>query len=138
MEQPGTPVSHKRRAKFVIGAGVVLLTLIGLVVWAMNRPGSTSFYRTTSEIQALGESVSATSDYRVNGKVVPGSIDREGLTTTFELTDGATEITVVTEAEIPDTFRDESDVVAKGYYSSGTFTASEILAKCPSKFKAKA
>ena len=138
MDQPGNPVSHKRRAKFIIGAGVVLLTLVGLVSWAMNRPGSTSFYRTTTEIQALGETVSATSDYRVNGKVVPGSIDRDGLTTTFELTDGATEITVVTDAEVPDTLRDESEVVAKGYYSGGTFTASEILAKCPSKFKAKA
>jgi cytochrome c-type biogenesis protein CcmE len=32
----------------------------------------------------------------------------------------------------------EVDVVARGSYDGRIFTASQVLAKCPSKFKAKA
>ena len=79
-----------------------------------------------------------TQDYRVNGTVVPGSIERDGLTTTFLVTDGSSEIEVRTTAPLPDTFRSRSEVVAKGSYDGDAFAAQEVLAKCPSKFKAKA
>jgi cytochrome c-type biogenesis protein CcmE len=102
----------------------------------MNRPGSTAFYMTPSELQALGPT-DLTHDYRMNGKVVPGSIVRDGLDTRFLVSDGNTEITVHTSAPLPDTFKNRSEVVAKGHFDGRTFDAQEVLAKCPSKFKAK-
>lgn len=137
MEPSSTLGSPKRRTKFVVGALVVLTTLIGLVVWATTRPGATAFYLTPTELQALGPT-EAVHDYRVNGTVVPGSIERDGLATTFLVTDGDTQIEVHTRAPLPDTFRSRSEVVAKGSFDGDAFSAQEVLAKCPSKFKAKA
>ncbi len=113
------------------------ITLFGLVGWAMSRPGSTSFYLEVSELEA-GDPLPTAQEYRVNGRVVPGSVDQQGLRTSFALTDGSAHVTVITNEPLPDTFRDRSDVVARGRYDGRTFAASEVLAKCPSKFKAKA
>ncbi|HYI43999.1 MAG TPA: cytochrome c maturation protein CcmE [Actinomycetota bacterium] len=136
MDSSSTLTSPKRRAKFAIGGLIVLLAVGSLVGWAMSRPGSTAFYMTPTELQALG-ATDQTHDYRMNGKVVPGSIERDGLNTRFLVSDGDTEITVHTDAPLPDTFRNRSEVVAKGHYDGSTFAAQEVLAKCPSKFKAK-
>jgi cytochrome c-type biogenesis protein CcmE len=135
---------NKRRAKFLVGGVVVLLGLAGLVVWAMARPGSTSFFYTTTEVAALGPTQTR-EEYRVNGKVLPDSVDRHGLTTSFEISDGDTPLSVTTDEPLPDAFwtamandSSEVDVVARGTYDGSEFTASQVLAKCPSKFKAKA
>lgn len=128
--------SPKRRAKFLLGGAAIVIALAGLIIWATARPGATSFYMTTSELIAADGPV-AGSDYRVNGTVVPGSIETAGLATTFTITDGTNEVVVHTDRSLPDTFRDRSEVVARGTYDGRVFTATEVLAKCPSKFKAK-
>ncbi len=115
METVPSPTSGKRRAKFIAGGVLIALTLVGLTVWAMARPGSTAYYKTTTEVYALGAS-GPTEDIRVNGTVVPGSIEHDGLITTFALTDGTTEVTVETDQPLPDTFKEESDVVARGRF----------------------
>ncbi len=143
MESP-TAGSPKRRAKFAIGGGIIFLSLVGLVVWAMTRPNATSFYYTTSELH--GAAVAAgTEEYRVNGNVIPESVVRDGLTTTFDITDGKTAVTVFTDETLPDAFwtamdagSSEVEVVAQGRYDGSRFSASQVLAKCPSKFKAQA
>ncbi len=137
MDQSSTPESSKRRAKFLYGGTFVVVAVVALVFWATNRPGATAFYLTPTEIQALG-TTSADSTYRLNGTVVPGSIQRDGLETTFRVTDGTTEVTVTTDRPLPDAFMDRSEVVARGAFDGETFVADQVLAKCPSKFKAKA
>lgn len=135
---PQRPVrSSKRRAKTAIGAATLMAVVVGLVVWATTRPGATSFYMTTSELVAAGPA-ETTKDFRVNGSVLPGSIETTGLVTSFTITDGRTELSVTTDRPLPDTFRERSDVVARGRMEGTTFVADEVLAKCPSKFKARA
>jgi cytochrome c-type biogenesis protein CcmE len=135
MEQPlETATSPKRRAKFVVGGALLAVAVPTLIVWALGRPGAASFYVTVSEAKARGVS---SQDYRVNGTVVPGSIERDGLVTTFRVTDDEAEMAVTTDRPLPDTFKDESEVVVKGDLEGSTFVATEVLAKCPSKFKAK-
>src|SRR5688500_14365356 len=115
MEPSSTIHSPKRRAKFLAG-GLIVVTAVGaLLAWAMTRPGSTAFYLTPSEVHALG-TTDLGRDYRVNGTVVPGSIQRDGLETTFAVTDGKADVTVLTNAPLPDTFRARSEVVAKGRF----------------------
>lgn len=143
--QPG-PQSpdRKRRAKFLIGGGAIFLCLITLVAWAMARPNSTSFFYTPTEVIDLAGAPGA-EEYRVNGKVLPDSVEREGLRTTFAISDGTTDLDLTTEQALPDAFwtamandSSEVEVVARGRLEGSTFVASEVLAKCPSKFKAKA
>ena len=143
MQSP-TVASPKRRAKFAIGGGIIFLALAGLVVWAMTRPNATSFYYTTSELQSVPVAAGG-EQYRVNGNVVPESVVRDGLRTTFDITDGTTPVTVVTSETLPDAFwtamdagSSEVEVVAEGTFDGSRFTASRVLAKCPSKFKARA
>jgi cytochrome c-type biogenesis protein CcmE len=135
MEASPQRPSAKRRAKFVVGSAVVVFALMGLVGWAMSRPQATSFYATVSEIKARG-AIQAGHDYRVNGRVVPGSIDRAGLSTTFVIAEGGERLTVATDAPLPDAFKNGSEVVARGRFQGRRFEAAEVLAKCPSKFKA--
>lgn len=137
MDQVTQAAPEKRRAKFMIGAGVVAVALIGLIAWAMAREGSTAFYLTPSELQAQGPTANS---YRVNGDVVKDSVERDGLTTAFVVTDGQTDMRIVTDSPLPDAFysKDRVEVVALGTYDGRLFTATEVLAKCPSKFKAKA
>ncbi len=137
MDQSSTPEPSKRRAKFLYGGAFVVVAVVALVFWATTRPGATAFYLTPTEIQALG-TTSVEDTYRLNGTVVPGSIARDGLETTFRVTDGTTEVTVTTDRPLPDAFRDRSEVVARGAFDGETFVADQVLAKCPSKFKAKA
>lgn len=135
--QGGTP--NRRRTKFVVGGSVIMVAILGLIGWAMARPGATNFYLTTSEILAQGSTPGA-EEVKVNGKVVPGSVSQEGVTTDFAVTDGNSEVPVTTDATLPDAFytdRGEIEVIAQGRYDGEVFSASNVFAKCPSKFKAK-
>ncbi len=127
--------SPKRRAKFLIGGAIVLSALIGLMGWAMGRPEATALYLHVRELQAMG-ATPAGKEYRVNGRVVAGSIERRGLQTRFDMGDGGQRLTVSTDEPLPDAFRNGSEVVARGTFDGELFSASQVLAKCPSKFKA--
>jgi cytochrome c-type biogenesis protein CcmE len=141
--ESATVGARKRRTKFAVGGLVVVVAIAGLVVWAMTRPGSTSFYMTVSEV-AAGPPAATAEDFRVTGNVVPGTLVEDGVETTFDITDGELDLTVVTDEALPDAFytgyeNDASaiEVVAQGRLGSdgSTFAASKVLAKCPSKFK---
>jgi cytochrome c-type biogenesis protein CcmE len=141
MQSPSNSSSSKRRAKFVLGGAAVAAAVLGLVAWAMARPGSTAFYRTVTEVSragADGEQV------RVFGNVVPDSLERSGVQTRFSITDEGARLQVETSEALPDAFdtayrNDPSsvEIVAQGRYDGETFAATQVLAKCPSKFKAK-
>jgi cytochrome c-type biogenesis protein CcmE len=135
MEPRDISTAPTRAAKFVIGTAVIVASVVGLVGWAMSRPGSTDFYLSVGQVQALGATPPGR-DYRINGKVVPGSIRRRGLETVFVIRDGDQEMTVRTDEPLPDAFKSNSEVVARGRYDGRRFAATQVLAKCPSKFKA--
>ena len=135
-----SPVPDKRRAKFLVGGAVIALAIIGLIVFAMTRPGSTSFYMTPTELQAAGASEPG-GDIKVNGDLVQKSVEEEGVNTTFDITDGDSFVTVTTDTTLPDAFYSDSDkieIIAQGRYDGNSFTATQVFAKCPSKFKARA
>ena len=129
--------ARQRRAKVLIGAGVIAVAVLGLVTWAMGRPGSTAYYVSASELPERAASSDAGA-IRLTGRVLPGSIEKDGLRTSFVVTDGQADVRVTTAQPLPDAFRERSEVVATGTYGEGRFSASQVLAKCPSKFKAKA
>jgi cytochrome c-type biogenesis protein CcmE len=135
MDRSTASSSSKRRAKFAIGAGIIVFALIGLIGWALARPGSTSYYLTPTELK--GAQPSATKTYRVSGDVITGSIRHRGLATTFLIGDGHNQIAVSTDQPLPSAFKIRAQVVADGTFDGATLSATQVLAKCPSKFKPK-
>lgn len=137
MQETQTPtLAPARRAKFWIGGAIIVAVLAGLILWAMTQPGAASNYISPSDLTA-GTATTGTDPLRLAGTVVPGSIEHEGLTTTFSVADETNEVRVTTDSPLPDAFKDSSEVVATGIYDGTRFIAGNVLAKCPSKFKAK-
>jgi cytochrome c-type biogenesis protein CcmE len=83
--------------------------------------------------------------YKVTGKVVAGSIRREGgaegETVRFRVRDrdGQVSIPVVYRGVVPDPFRDNREILVTGQMRDGTFVGERdsLVTKCPSKFKSK-
>jgi len=99
---------------------------------------SKSYYVTIKELQTLDGRYSKR--LRVAGNVVPGSIRREGSHVQFELKENDLVLPVSyrgMEAP-PDTFKDDSQALAEGKYGrDGVFEASQLQAKCASKYAPK-
>jgi len=126
------------------------LLIAGLVGWlGASRSGEAAF----TYFQTLGEfRVSGTvgEPVRVHGFVAVGTIQRDvaGKRVTFAVQEqaphaggsaaGALQVEYAS-LETPDLFKDGAEVVVEGKLApSGTFHATNLLAKCPSKFEAKA
>lgn len=140
MQTSVPPESARRRVRLAVGGGVVVLALAGLVGFALTRPGATHYYVKVSEL-ADAEASAPAEEVRVSGYLVRGSERAEGLTTTFDITDGRRRLTVTTDEQLPDAFYSRTgriEIIAQGSYDGDVFTASRVFAKCPSKFKAKA
>jgi cytochrome c-type biogenesis protein CcmE len=77
---------------------------------------------------------------QMHGFVVPGTImrklDREHqqIEYKFQAVNCGATVDVRYAGTVPDTFKDRAEVVLKGKLESGQFKASEISAKCPSKY----
>lgn len=110
------------------------------MLFSVGLKGSLVYYLTVSEYLAPGRASDLGDNYRINGNVVDGSIARTPgrLGARFLMTDGQKQLPVVYAKETPDTFVDGSEVVVEGSMGpDGTFIATTLLAKCPSKYEAQ-
>lgn len=124
-----------KRKKFLIG-GVILICALGYLLY-MGFGSTTAYYSTVSELLDAGDSIYG-QDIRVNGTVVPGSIDSDdiNLNHEFTITDEAGDLLVIYHGVVPDAFEDGVEVVVQGkLQSDGIFYATTVLAKCPSKYE---
>ena len=121
-----------------IAISVAILLAAFAILVSLSFRGSMVYYLTVSEF--LSHPPSGLDDhFRVNGRVVPGSISKESgvLGAGFEMTDGQGVLKVVFRKELPDTFVDEAEVVVEGKMNQGVFEAHTLLAKCPSKYESQ-
>lgn len=122
------------RARFGIAAAIVVASIAGLITWSLSA--STAYYKTPAELSQ--GPIDPNERVRVAGKVVDGSIGRSAGITRFAVSDGKADLRVSTEDVLPDTFGTGVEVVAEGAMTkTGVFSASSVLTKCPSKFKAR-
>lgn len=126
-----------RAIKILVGA-VVIGVAVGALVWVGVGRGSVYYY-TVSELVTKGPTQQA----RVSGELVGGSVEGLGTTTLkFVLHDrdrSDQTISVVYNGAIPDSFKDQADseVVAEGdLVAGGSFIATVLIPKCPSKYEA--
>lgn len=127
--------------------GIASAVIIGTIVWLAytGYASSKSYYVKVPELLSMGSRV-YTRNLRVDGFVVPGSIQRDGPHVDFRLNQfeshmpnaasGHTiEVSYKGAEPPPDTFKDDSEAVAGGTYGrDGVFHASTLQAKCASKY----
>jgi cytochrome c-type biogenesis protein CcmE len=125
--------------------GALVAALLGWYGISQVSEGGFVYYQTLGEFRASGEPGRAS---RVHGFVVPGSIERDvaAKQVSFRVqetaphaggsADGALAV-IYAGLEVPDMFKDGAEVVVEGRLASGagTFHATNVLAKCPSKFE---
>lgn len=126
-----------RTIKIVAGA-VVVAVAVGALLW-VGVGRSSVYYLTVSELLAKGPA----QQVRVSGELVGGSVEGLGTTTLkFVLHDrdqSDQTVPVVYSGAIPDSFKDQADseVVAEGdFVEDGSFVATVLVQKCPSKYEA--
>lgn len=125
--------------KLAIGGAIVALAL-GLL--AFNAFQSAAVYYLTVGELLERDQATLPKTVRVAGKLVPGSFQQEGGSTTsrFQLTDGVHQLLAQYSGVLPDLFfNGNSEVVLEGRQATGgVFEAQQVLVKCPSKYEAKA
>ncbi len=95
-----------------------------------------SYYVTINELQGMGQKA-YTRHLRVAGNVAPGSIAKHGVGANFVLVENDRKLPVSYDGTepTPDTFKDNSQALAIGMYGrDGVFHATELQAKCASKY----
>jgi cytochrome c-type biogenesis protein CcmE len=132
----------KAGTKFLIGALVIVAGVAGLIVSGVKETGV--YFLTPTGLVAKTQADPTFHDVglKVGAKVVPGSVVRDpgGRTIDFRISDGANEFPVTYTGLVPDTFTDASniEVIVEGKYGrDGVFHATEVLAKCGSRYEAE-
>ncbi|HEY8120490.1 MAG TPA: cytochrome c maturation protein CcmE [Myxococcota bacterium] len=126
------------------------LLVAGLVGWlgaSQSSESAFTYFQTLGEFQASG---TVGEPARVHGFVALGTIERDvaARRVTFAVQEAAPHAGGTPQGalrveyaslETPDLFKDGAEVVVEGKLTAaGTFHATNLLAKCPSKFEAKA
>ncbi len=124
--------------KFVIAISLLIGGLA--ILFGVGLKGSLVYYLTVSEFLDGQASRDLGDNFRINGNVVTGSIEKKpsGLGVRFLMSDESGELPVIYAKETPDTFVDGSEVVVEGSLGAdGVFVAHTLLAKCPSKYESE-
>jgi len=127
--------------KFLIGATIIVTSVVLLITEGVKQTGM--YFLTPTELAAKTEADPTFYDLglKVSAKVVRGSIVRTPAEqrVDFRISDGGHEFPVTYVGLVPDTFTDanEIEVIVEGKYGrDGIFRATEVLAKCGSRYEA--
>jgi cytochrome c-type biogenesis protein CcmE len=124
---------RKRTIRLVVALSVAVLLAVALIY--------TSFSAST-EAKEPSELVHAApgSTYELTGRVVKGSVDRQGEGIRFRVADrdgGGESLPVTYDGVVPDPFRGGREIVLSGAVAGGGLFVGErdtLVTKCPSKF----
>jgi cytochrome c-type biogenesis protein CcmE len=127
--------------------GIAAAVIVGTIGWlAFTGYGANkSYFVKIPELMAMGN-VAYKRHLRVDGFVQPGSIEQDGTHATFVLNEFESHSPKAATGRLlkvaydgseppPDTFKDDAEAVAEGTYGhDGVFHATELQAKCASKY----
>lgn len=134
---------NSNSVKIGIAVGIILAT-IGWLAFTGYGAGK-SYYVTVAELGKMGDKAYK-SNLRVEGFVLPGSIQQDGPHVTFVLNEFEShspkaaegrKLTVIYKGSEPppDTFKDDAQALAMGTIGhDGVFHATALQAKCASKY----
>ncbi len=127
--------------KFLLGAGLIVASVGYLITEGVRQTGV--YFLTPTELAAKTTADPSFYDVglKMGAKVVPGSIRRDDSNrqVDFQVSDGIQSYPVTYRGLVPDTFTDANDieVIVEGRLGrDGVFHATEVLAKCGSRYEA--
>jgi len=116
----------KRRLYILLLCAIGLGSATALTLTAFQD--NLVFFRSPSDIAR--EAPPPGRAFRLGGLVEAGSVEREGASVRFRVTDGASTIAVSYNGVLPDLFREGQGVVTQGTMRpDGSFVAREVLAR---------
>ena len=116
--------------------GLVLATAFGVLMYS-SLGESLQYYKYVDEVMAEPAAWHG-KNLQVHGIVVPDSIAKKDNTLEwrFQLQRNGKVLTAYYNGIVPDTFKADSEVVLTGTMDAKGFHATEMTAKCPSKYDA--
>jgi cytochrome c-type biogenesis protein CcmE len=126
-------MSHK--AAKIGATTLVLATVFGVLLYT-TLGESMQYYKYVDEVVGSQQEWTG-KKLQVHGFVVPGSIGkkRDRLEYRFQIQRNGKTLDAYYSGIVPDTFKDESEVVLTGELTANGFVANEMTAKCPSKYE---
>lgn len=124
-----------KKVKIAVSFTIVAVLLVWLTLSGFND--NMQYYVSIEQAKSLTPETQS-KGLRVKGYLVPGSLVRSpnSLDVQFVIEENGHEMTVHYDKELPDTFKDGSEVLVEGkYISEGYFDARVLMAKCPSKYE---
>ncbi len=130
--------------KIVLGIASLLVVGGALAIVLVSTASSAmEYYKHVDEV-APAQAKWQGKPLEMHGFVEPGSIkkrlDREHQRMEYKFSElnCGQRIDVYYAGTVPDTFKDGAEVVVKGRLEADGFHATEVMAKCPSKYQMKA
>ena len=125
-------MSHK--AAKIGATSIVLLVAFGILLYA-TLGESMQYYKYVDEVMATPQTWQG-KPLQVHGYVVKGSIGRkrDALEYQFDIQRNGKTLRAYYTGVVPDTFKDDSEVVLTGTLTDQGFMATDMTAKCPSKY----
>jgi cytochrome c-type biogenesis protein CcmE len=131
----------KPGTRFALGAVLIVGSVSLMIVQGIKQTGT--YFLTPTQLVTRTEQDPHFFNIglKVSAKVVPGSIKRDALhqRVDFAISDGTKSFPVTYVGLVPDTFTDANDidVVVEGKLGrDGTFHATDVIAKCGSRYNA--
>jgi cytochrome c-type biogenesis protein CcmE len=121
-------LNHKQK-RLIFVAGIFVISIISLIFILTNFQNNIVFFFSPSEIDKIRSSLSSV---RVGGMIKKDSIKKiDALTTEFVITDYKNDLEINYRGILPDLFREEQGVVAKGKINiaENKFYSAELLVK---------
>ncbi len=136
MAQSPSPAAGEAATRALASVAAGLLVALALAPALIYTSFSTSTQATTpSQLLAAAKPGKT---YELTGKVVDGSVERDGDRLRFAVRDreGEAAIPVAYTGTVPDPFREGREVIVEGRVEGRTFVAerNSLITKCPSKF----
>ena len=124
-----------------IGATIAVLALaFGGLLWSTLSEG-TEYFKDVNEVMANRQAWEG-KPLQLHGYVIPGSILQRPNTLEyrFKVQNNGAVIDAAYTGVVPDTFKDEAEVVLRGRLTPNGFQTDKngVVAKCPSKYVEKA
>jgi cytochrome c-type biogenesis protein CcmE len=118
---------RNRRRRTYVAVGMCVGAVVAIVVLIVVLSQNIQYFRTVSEAVANRRD---TSQFRMAGAVVDGSVVPTASGVDFKITDGKATAQVIQHGNPPQLFKDGAPVVCVGHWSTnGTFDSDQILIK---------